>query len=135
MNIREYKSSDRKAIFHINRENQYFNAPNFQKYFNKEFDKHVAVIDKLIGWLVIEPKKFYVEYIVVDPDHLGKGIGTALLAYAEVLAKKKGFSETTLDTLSDNIRAQGFYEYMGYVKTSEWTNQFGEGMYGYKKSL
>ena len=52
--------------------------------------------------------------IFVHPDHQRKGIGSALVNYAEEVAKEMGYKELTLSTMEQADWAVKFYEKLGY---------------------
>jgi GNAT superfamily N-acetyltransferase len=52
--------------------------------------------------------------VVVRADHRGQGIGRALLAWAEHLAKELGCCKLTLEVLSNNERALAAYSAAGF---------------------
>lgn len=53
--------------------------------------------------------------IVVRDTHRGRGIGQALLAWAEARARELGCCKLTLEVLSNNVRAMASYRRAGYV--------------------
>ena len=55
----------------------------------------------------------------------GKGIGRQLLAYAEEIAREKGFDRIRLDSDKDNKVLESFYTQMGYVEL----DGFVDGLY------
>ena len=58
----------------------------------------------------------YVNEIVVDKSHRGKGIGTALLRTAINTAKEKGCKRIELDSAFQREEAHQFYEESGFEK-------------------
>jgi ribosomal protein S18 acetylase RimI-like enzyme len=68
-----------------------------------------------------------VRSVAVDPDHLRHGFGTAMMTYAEDIARQNGKSKLTLVVNPENEPAVGFYKGLGYsvVKTVE--NYYGDG--------
>jgi GNAT superfamily N-acetyltransferase len=56
----------------------------------------------------------YVDVLVVAEDVEGKGVGRALLTYAEDWARARGFAEVVLDVFAGNSGALAFYERVGY---------------------
>ncbi len=76
-----------------------------------------AVID---GILVLEqtPDGFLLDNIAVAPNRQGKGVGRALLAFAEAEAVRRGWREIRLYTnalMTENI---ALYQRIGYVETA-----------------
>ncbi len=58
----------------------------------------------------------YINEIVVDKSHRGKGIGTALLKAAINAAKEKGCKRIELDSAFQREEAHQFYEESGFEK-------------------
>jgi GNAT superfamily N-acetyltransferase len=71
---------------------------------------------RVVGLLVVAPG--WIEQLYVAPDHLGEGIGRALLDHA----KARSPNGLSLYTFQVNARARRFYERNGF--TAEW---FGDG--------
>ena len=53
--------------------------------------------------------------IVVHADHRGSGVGQALLAHAEAVAKETGCCKLTLEVLSNNFVALKTYQRAGFA--------------------
>ena len=56
----------------------------------------------------------YVENVVVDREHRGRGIGAALMAECEVRAVEAGVYKIQLLSAADRTDAHRFYEGLGY---------------------
>jgi ribosomal protein S18 acetylase RimI-like enzyme len=56
--------------------------------------------------------------VVVVPGADGRGIGSALIAFAEVWARERGFAMLTLNVFTENRRARRLYEKAGFQE--EW---------------
>lgn len=67
------------------------------------------------------PDEFYIDTVCVHQNARGLGIGTALLHYAEEVARKKGFTKIALNVETQKVKAQKLYERLGYVVTEPWT--------------
>jgi GNAT superfamily N-acetyltransferase len=78
-----------------------------------ERDVQVAVDPdrSVLGVLVLDDG--WVDQLYVDPDHLGKGIGSRLLS----VAKERSPEGLQLWTFATNHRARNFYEQHGFVIT------------------
>ncbi|MEW6754057.1 MAG: GNAT family N-acetyltransferase [Candidatus Latescibacterota bacterium] len=59
----------------------------------------------------------YVDILVVDEAHRGRGTGTRLLAEAERIARQRGCRHATLHT--HDFQALGFYQKKGYAVVGE----------------
>ena len=57
--------------------------------------------------------KIIIQYLLVDPEWQGKGVGRLLMEKAEEIAKEKGIKRIELMVLEGNP-AIGFYEKLGY---------------------
>jgi GNAT superfamily N-acetyltransferase len=73
----------------------------------------------LVGVLVLRPRPpaLFVENVAVLPARQGRGLGRALLAFAEEHARDAGLTEVTLYTnerMTENLR---FYPALGYAET------------------
>ncbi|SDB43104.1 Ribosomal protein S18 acetylase RimI [Pseudobutyrivibrio sp. YE44] len=54
--------------------------------------------------------------LAVRKEYHGEGLGTILMEYAIKFAKSAGYQYMELGVLSDNIKAQGLYQKMGFVE-------------------
>jgi ribosomal protein S18 acetylase RimI-like enzyme len=89
----------------------------------------IAIIDdRIVGYLLLKwncpedpflkrklPPCAEIEDFSVDPEFRGRGIGTALLTYAETEAKEHGETRLGLAVGIENDRAVRFYERHGFV--------------------
>lgn len=57
----------------------------------------------------------FLSALYVLPEHLGAGVGAALLGYAEAMVRGDGVRDVYLWSLTDNGRAVTFYERAGYA--------------------
>lgn len=81
--------------------------------------RHVACYhgDRLVGCLVLQPVgggDVRMKQVAVVPELQGQGIGTALVPYAEALARKIGFRRMGLHARETAV---SFYEKLGYSRT------------------
>jgi len=57
--------------------------------------------------------------LYVHPDSHGSGIGKALVATLEALARERGFKTMWLGVWEDNVKAQRLYAKMGFSKVGD----------------
>jgi ribosomal protein S18 acetylase RimI-like enzyme len=57
----------------------------------------------------------FVPYMAVEPSRAGRGIGRALLAEVEALARRRGFSHLSLMVTEDNAPARALYAAAGFA--------------------
>jgi putative acetyltransferase len=72
----------------------------------------------MIGFVTVEPQTFYLDQIVVAPEHWGMGVGPALIAEAKRISPQG----LDLDVNTDNARARAFYGREGFVVTGAGKN-------------
>ncbi len=75
--------------------------------------------DQLLGCCMLveeEPQTVRLRQMAVLNDLQGKGIGKALMNFAENLARDRGYKKITMHARKNAI---GFYEKMGYKKSGE----------------
>lgn len=66
-----------------------------------------------------EPRAGEIAAIYLHPDHWRRGIGRALLASADALARTRGYRSLGLWVLRENQRARWFYEAVGFARGGE----------------
>ena len=70
-----------------------------------------------INWLTPDASKsIYIHRLSIHPDRQGKGYAQQLMAFAEKYAYENGYDSIRLDTFSQNVRNQHFYEQRGYKR-------------------
>lgn len=69
-----------------------------------------------VSWKTDGKNSVYIHRLAVDPKHQKQGIGSKLMDFAENESKLSGVESIRLDTFSQNIVNQNFYEKRGYVK-------------------
>jgi GNAT superfamily N-acetyltransferase len=69
--------------------------------------------DAIVG--LVTGSAEHVDELMVLPDRVGRGIGSALLAHIEAAAGAEGTTSMTLRTYTANARARGLYEQRGWV--------------------
>lgn len=68
----------------------------------------------------LQPGEVYIEWIACHPDHLGKGLGSRLLQWAEEYAKNELQAKTlTLSVMKANVGAARLYERKGFAVVPE----------------
>lgn len=72
-----------------------------------------------IEWLTSNGNNLYVHRLATHPDSWGSGNGQKLMDFAEKFAKENGYESVRLDTFSQNLRNQKFYESRGYKKLGD----------------
>ena len=79
-------------------------------------DKPVGLINCFFGFSTfVGAPLLNVHDIVVHADQRGTGVGQALLAHAEQVARERGCCKLTLEVLSNNHRAMKAYERAGFA--------------------
>ena len=71
-----------------------------------------------VGMLYVEGAK--IEAVNVLPAHQRRGVGSALMDWAEPRIAAAGFGQATLDTQEANLPARAFYEGRGYKVVQRW---------------
>jgi ribosomal protein S18 acetylase RimI-like enzyme len=81
---------------------------------------HARFGDKIIGYARVVGDKvcyLYVQDLVVDPAHQGKGVGKALLRELHSILQEQGEATSSL-LLVAGKKVRGFYEKIGYKEIS-----------------
>ena len=98
---------------------------NMQLYVYIENEKVIACIslcnemDEVyfpVNWVTRNYNNLYIHRLAVNPDFQKKGVGKALMDFAEKYARKKDYKSIRLDTFSLNKRNLKFYESRGYKR-------------------
>jgi len=69
-----------------------------------------------IEWLGKTSNNIYIHRLATHPDFWGQGYAQKLMEFAENYARKNQFESVRLDTFSQNMRNQKFYETRGYQR-------------------
>ena len=73
-----------------------------------------AIVGVLV--LAVTEEGFLLENVAVDPSHLGRGLGRALLELAESEARREGYKSIYLYTHEKMTENQALYAKIGYVE-------------------
>jgi ribosomal protein S18 acetylase RimI-like enzyme len=98
---------------------------------------HIAAYedDRMLGCCMLveeEPQTVRLRQMAVMNDLQGKGIGRALMQFAENLARDRGYKKITMHARKN---ALGFYEKMGYRKIGEEFHEITLAHYVMEKEL
>lgn len=95
------------------------------------------LVYKKVQWLSVNDNNVYVHRLAVDPEYQGKGYGQQLMSFAEKYCTDKGYRSIRLDTFSQNMSNQKFYENRNYQKLEKvyFLNQSEHPFYCYEKIL
>lgn len=99
-------------------------ATGYRMFIAKLDDNIVGVIGMMPNHNIHDGFVTYIEHVVVDEAHRGKGYGKELLIFAEERALEEGCMLVELDVDDDNQKAEDLYIKSGYKKS---------GSYYYKK--
>jgi len=69
-----------------------------------------------IRWLTPNKNNIYIHRLAIHPNYQGKGYAQLLMNYAETFSIENNYTSIRLDTFSQNLRNQKFYELRGYQK-------------------
>ena len=88
-------------------------------------------------WLTPHGNNRYIHRLSVHPDFQGKGCASELMDFAEARARDQGVVSIRLDTFSQNVRNQKFYENRGYQRLGDvyFPNQSAHPFYCYELIL
>ncbi len=80
--------------------------------------------DRVVGLVVLvrEPDHLLLENVAVEPDRQGEGIGRALLAFAETVAREAGTPTLRLYTHAAMTENLTLYPRLGYEQTDRRTD-------------
>ena len=67
-----------------------------------------------ISWLTPNDNNLYVHRLATHPAVWGDGYGQKLMDFAETFGRENSYRSVRLDTFSQNLRNQRFYEARGY---------------------
>lgn len=90
------------------------NLPSKVLYYKWLTDKIMIVccdMETILSFAQYDPTDSFIDAIYVDPQHIGKGIGTNMLNYLEDVARQ--LNKTYIE-INASINAINFYEKCGY---------------------
>ena len=103
----------------------------------EKYNLHIAAYedDQMLGCCMLveeEPQTVRLRQMAVMNDLQGKGIGRALMQFAENLARDRGYKKITMHARKN---ALGFYEKMGYKKIGKEFHEITIAHYVMEKEL
>ena len=90
-----------------------------------------------VEWLTENGRNLYIHRLATRPDLWGKGYGQQMMQFAEDFARAHDYTSVRLDTFSQNVRNQKFYELRGYTRLGKiyFPKQSEHPFYCYEKIL
>ncbi|MGB7786853.1 MAG: GNAT family N-acetyltransferase [Salinimicrobium sp.] len=90
-----------------------------------------------VEWLTENDRNLYIHRLATRPELWGKGYGQQLMDFAEDYARAHDYVSVRLDTFSQNVRNQRFYESRGYKRLGNiyFPKQSEEPFFCYEKLL
>ena len=88
---------------------------------------------RMAQWVVTvraKPGDLYVQYIGVVPEVQGSGVGTALLAEGEAIARQRGLMRYTLYVAANNDGARRLYERLGFEERGRVRSRVTRRLFG-----
>jgi ribosomal protein S18 acetylase RimI-like enzyme len=77
-------------------------------------EHHGAIVGVIV--LTVDDEGFLIDNVAVDPSVRGRGLGRALLKFAEAEARRAGFDSIHLDTHEKMTENLAIYSRIGYVE-------------------
>jgi GNAT superfamily N-acetyltransferase len=77
-------------------------------------ESHGTIVGVIV--LTVDDEGFVIDNVAVDPSHRGKGLGRALLKFAEAEARRAGFDSIYLYTHEKMNENLAIYSRIGYVE-------------------
>lgn len=91
-------------------------ATGYRMFMAIDGDDVVGVIGIVPNYNLHDGFSMFLEHVIVDEKHRGKGYGQQLIAFAEARARDEGCKIIELDTDYDAEVGMKMYEKMGFVK-------------------
>ena len=76
---------------------------------------------KVVGvviYKVVAPGEYWLDYLVIDPDHRGRGLASQLLEGMESRCRDEGCESIALAVLIENQPALSFYRQYGFAEVN-----------------
>jgi ribosomal protein S18 acetylase RimI-like enzyme len=77
-------------------------------------ESHGTIVGVIV--LAVDDEGFLIDNVAVDPSHRGRGLGKALLEFAEAEALRAGFDSIYLYTHEKMTENRALYSRIGYVE-------------------
>ena len=77
-------------------------------------ESHGTIVGVIV--LTVDDEGFLIDNVAVDPSHRGKGLGKALLEFAQSEARRAGFDSIYLYTHEKMTENLALYSKLGYVE-------------------
>jgi len=77
-------------------------------------ESHGTIVGLIV--LAVDDEGFLIDNVAVDPSYRGKGLGRALLEFAEAEARRAGFDSIYLYTHEKMTENVAIYSRIGYVE-------------------
>ncbi len=93
---------------------------------------------RVAQWVVTvraKPGDLYLQYIGVAPEVQGTGVGTALLAEGEAIARRKGLMRYTLYVAVGNDGARRLYQRLGFEERGRVRSRVTRRLFGVEEWL
>lgn len=137
LTYRKIQREDIKPIFGLGR--KHFGSPQqyswdwskakIESYLDETFGSGVICTSgkKLVGFALAQnkyseqkPNVAWFTYVMVDPEHQGRGIGKDLTAKVTEALKAKGVTEVITDVYENNAESLKFFEKQGFDIKERW---------------
>jgi GNAT superfamily N-acetyltransferase len=83
-------------------------------------ENHGTIVGLIV--LTVDDEGFFIDNVAVHPSHRGKGLGRALLEFAETEARRRGCDSIYLYThekMTENLTIYSRFEYVEYDRRSQ----------------
>lgn len=112
---------------------QYWSKENFMLPLPRKWEVSFVAVesrntDKIVGFIICSIKNgeiLYEHKLFVDSDYRKQGIGKMLLYASLSKAKEMGIEKISLNVYEESENARNLYESLGFIKTSQTTDNIG----------